>query len=104
VGPTPTLPPNQPPTRTRSHRTPQPDPNDLVLGVDADQPPARPAELAAEPQCDGDLPLDPAAQALHRELLEPDPASRNADRPPEPQPLGRRLAEPLDTSREGVER
>jgi hypothetical protein len=37
----------------------------------------------------------------HRELTEADPTTRTAE---EPEPLGRRLPQPLDASREGVER
>jgi hypothetical protein len=102
VGATPTLPPHpQPPptSRDRQARRPGPDADgDLVLGVD--QPPTSPA-LAAEPDRDGDLTLDETAARLHRELAEADPTTRTA---PEPEPLGRRLPQPLDASRQGVER
>jgi len=105
VGPHPTLPSNQHPTpNSRSHHARRPDPDadrDLVLGVDADQPPVTHAVPAAEPERDGDLALEEAAVRLHRELAEADPTIRTAE---EPEPLGRRLPEPLDASREGVER
>jgi hypothetical protein len=95
VGPHPTLPSNQHPTpNSRSHHARRPDP-------DADQPPVTHAVPAAEPERDGDLALEEAAVRLHRELAEADPTIRTAE---EPEPLGRRLPEPLDASREGVER
>jgi len=49
----------------------------------------------------GDLALEDTGVRLHRELAQADPTSRTAE---EPEPLGRRLPEPLDASREGVER
>jgi hypothetical protein len=105
VGPTPTLPPNQqpPPTsRQRQPRRPGPEADrDLVLGVDADQPPTTPPAPAAERDRDGDLTLDETGVRLHRELAEADPTTRTGT---EPEPLGRRLPQPLDASREGVER
>jgi hypothetical protein len=105
MGSTPTLPPNyQPPptSRDRHSRPLGPDGDrDLVLGVDADQPPVTHAVPAAEPKRDGDLALEEAAVRLHRELAEADPTTRTAE---EPEPLGRRLPQPLDASREGVER
>jgi hypothetical protein len=104
VGPTPTLPPNQqPPPTTRNQRTRRPDPQgdrDLVLGVDVDQPPTTSPALA-ERERDGDLVLDETGVRLHRELAEADPTIRTAA---EPEPLGRRLPQPLDASRQGVER
>ena len=39
--------------------------------------------------------------ALSRELAEADPTTRTAE---EPEPLGRRLPQPLDAGRQGVER
>jgi hypothetical protein len=100
VGPTPTLPSNQqPPPASRDRRTRRPGPDanrDLVLGVDADH-----AVRADEPERDGELALEAAAQRLHRELAEADPTIRTAEAP---EPLGRRLPEPLDAGREGVER
>jgi hypothetical protein len=102
VGSTPTLPPNQqpPPTsRDRQSRRLGPDADrDLVL--DPDQPLATPPALVAERERNGDLALEKAA-ALHRELAEADPTARVAE---EPEPLGRRLPQPLDASRQGVER
>jgi hypothetical protein len=104
VGPTPTLPPNQQPPPTSRNRQPRrlgPDAErDLVLGVDVDQPPAIHAVPPAERERDGDLALEETG-ALHRELAEADPTTRTAE---EPEPLGRRLPEPLDASRKGVER
>jgi hypothetical protein len=105
MGPTPTLPPNQqPPPASRQRRTQRlgSDGNrDLVLGVDVDQPPTTHAVPAAEPERDGDLALEETGVRLHRELAEADPTIRAAE---EPEPLGRRLPEPLDAGREGVER
>ncbi len=103
MGPTSTLPPNQQPlpaSRDRRSRRPGSDGDrDLVLGVDVDQPPTtRP--VAAEER-DRELALEEAAVRLHRELAQADPTTRTA---PEAEPLGRRLPEPLDASREGVER
>jgi hypothetical protein len=104
VGSTPTLPPNQQSPPTSHHRQPrrpgQDADRDLVLGVDADRPPATPPTLAAEREHGGDLALEEAA-ALHRELAEADPTIRTAA---EPEPLGRRLPASLDASRQGVER
>jgi hypothetical protein len=104
MGPTPTLPPNQqPPPTSRDQRTQRLGPDadrDLVLDVDAYQPPTTPPAPAAEPDRDGDLALEETA-ALHRELAETDPTTRTAA---EPEPLGRRLPESLDASRQGVER
>ncbi len=105
MGPTPTLPPNhQPPSAGRDRRARRPAPpadRALVLGVDAGQPPTTPPAPAAESERDGDLALDDTGVRLHRELAEADPTVRTAT---EPEPLGRRLPEPLDASREGVER
>jgi len=56
---------------------------------------------ADEPERDRELALDETAVRLHRELAEADPTIRTAE---EPEPLGRRLPQPLDASREGVER
>jgi hypothetical protein len=100
VGPTPTLPPHQQPLPTsRDRHAQRPDPDgDLVFGVD--QPSTTPAALAAERERDGDLALEEAV-TLHRELAEADPTIRTAEAP---KPLGRRLPEPLDAGREGVER
>jgi hypothetical protein len=104
VGPTPTLPPDQqPPPTLHYRRTQRPSreaDRDLVLGVDADQPPTTPA-LAAGRERDGEVALEEAAVRLHRELAEADPTTRTAE---EAESLGRRLPQPLDTSREGVER
>ncbi len=103
MGPTPTLPPHQqPPPTSRNQRARRPGPDadrDLVLGVDADQP-STPVP-ADEPERDRELALDETAVRLHRELAEADPTIRTAE---EPEPLGRRLPQPLDASREGVER
>jgi hypothetical protein len=104
VGPTPTLPANrQPPPTTRNRHARRLDPaanRDLVLGVAADQPPTtRPDHDRA-----ADLQDQEAAGWLHHELAELDAGARLAERPAEdPEPLGRRLPEPL-TGREGVER
>jgi hypothetical protein len=95
MGPTPTLSPHPQPPSTSHHRPTQwPGRNvdrDLVSDVD-------PAP-ATDPERDGEPALGAAAVRLHREL-EADSAVRSAV---EPEPLGRRLPEPL-TSREGVER
>jgi hypothetical protein len=105
MGPTPTLPPHhQPPPTSRNRQPRRPDPDadrDLVLGVDVDQPPATPPALAADRERGGDLALEETGVRLHRELAEADPTTRT---PEEPEPLGRRLPQPLDASREGVER
>ena len=120
MGPTPTLPPNQqppPPRHQRRTRRPDPDPDrDSVLGLGADQPSeeqvneqVRAAEAHAEylheygePGSDRRARIDVAQREwLHHQLLETDPTTRPAE---EPEPLGRRLPEPLDASREGVER
>jgi hypothetical protein len=105
VGPTPTLPPNQqPPPTSRNQRTRRPDPDadrDLVLGVDADQPPTTPLAPAADREHDSDLGLEETGVRLHRELAETEPTTRTAE---EPEPLGRRFPVSLDASREGVER
>jgi hypothetical protein len=100
VGSTPTLPPHrQPPPTSRTHHTRPSGRNadrDLVLG---DQAPAISVQPATESDRDGDLALE-AAVRVHRELAE-----ANHLRPPqEPEPLGRRLPQALDTTREGVER
>jgi hypothetical protein len=104
VGATPTLPPHpQPPPISRNQRTRRPGPDtdqDLVLGVDVDQPTtshATPAEL----ERDGDLALEEAVVREHRELAQADPTIRTAG---EPEPLGRLLPQALDAAREGVER
>jgi hypothetical protein len=101
VGPTPTLPPNQqPPPASHHRRTQRPSPDvDQDLVLDVDQPPTTPP--AAEPERDGDLALEEAAVRLRRELAEADPTIRTT---PELEPLGRRLPEALDASREGMER
>jgi hypothetical protein len=105
MGPTPTLPPNQQPLPTSRNRQPrrpgQDADRDLVLGVDADQPPITPLAPAADLERDSEVALEEAAVRLHRELAETDPTIRTAE---EPEPLGRRLPQPLDDSREGVER
>jgi hypothetical protein len=119
VGPTPTLPSNQQPqpaSRDRRHRRPDPDGDrDLVLGVGADQlseeqvnEQVRAAEAHAEyvheygePGSDRRARIDAAQREwLRREPLEADPTCTAE----EPEPLGRRLPQPLDASREGVER
>jgi hypothetical protein len=56
---------------------------------------------ATEPERDGGLALEEAGVREHHELAEADPTIRT---PAEPEPLGRRLPEALDASREGVER
>jgi hypothetical protein len=109
VGATPTLPPHpQPPPTSRNQRTRRPGPDadqDLVLGVDVDvdvdQPTRTPATPADELEREGDLALEDTGVRLHRERAEADPISRTAT---EPESLGRRLPEPLDANREGVER
>ncbi len=105
VGPTPTLPPYQQPPpsshQRRSQRLGSDGDRDLVLGVDVDQPPVTHAVPAAEPERDGDLVLEETGVRPHRELAEADPTIRTAG---EPEPLGRRLPQPLDASRQGVER
>jgi hypothetical protein len=93
VGPTPTLPPNhQPPPASRDRRARRPDP-------DADQPPATHAAPTVGREHDSDLALEDTGARLHRELT--DVAARTAE---QPEPLGRRLPQPLDASRQGVER
>jgi hypothetical protein len=96
LGPTPTLPPNQqPPPTNRNQRTQGPAPDvdhDLVL----DQSRA----IVTEAERDGDLALEETALRAHRELAEADQA-RPAE---EPEPLGRRLPEPLEAARQEVER
>jgi hypothetical protein len=101
VGATPTLPPNQqPPPASHHRRTQRPSPDaDQDLVLDVDQPPTTPP--AAEPERDGDLALEEAAVREHRELTQTDPSIRTGG---EPEPLGRRLPQALDASREGVER
>ncbi len=105
MGATPTLPPHpQPPPISRNQRTRRPGPGadqDLVLGVDVDKPTTSHATPAAELERDGDLALEEAAVREHRELAPADPTIRTAG---EPEPLGRLLPQPLDASREGVER
>ncbi len=103
MGPTPTLPPNQqPPSAGRDRRARRPAPDaDRDLVLDVDQPPTTPPAPAAESKRVGDLALEDTGVRLHRELAQADPTSRTAE---EPEPLGRRLPEPLDASREGVER
>ena len=102
MGATPTLPPNQQPAPT-SHQQQARRPGvdvDRDLVLDVDQPPTTPPTLAAERERDGAMALEEAA-ALHRELAEADPTTRTGE---EPEPLGRRLPQPLDASRQGVER
>ena len=105
MGPTPTLPPYQQPPpsshQRRSQRLGSDGDRDLVLGVDVDQPPVTHAVPAAEPERDGDLVLEETGVRPHRELAEADPTIRTAG---EPEPLGRRFPQPLDASRQGVER
>jgi hypothetical protein len=120
VGPTPTLPPNpQPPPTSRNRQPRRPDPDgdrDLVLDVAADRlaeeqvnEQVRAAEAHAEYLHEyGELGSDRRARIeaaqrewLHHQPLEADPATRLAE---QAEPLGRRLPEPLDASREGVER
>jgi hypothetical protein len=105
VGATPTLPPHpQPPPTSRNQRTRRLGPDadqDLVLSGDVDQPTTSHATPAAGLERDDDLALEAAAVPLHRELAEGDPTTRTAE---EPEPLGRRLPQPLDASRQGVER
>ena len=120
MGSTPTLPPNQqPPPTSRDRRTRRPGldaDRDLVLDVAADRlaeeqvnEQVRAAESHAEYVHEyGELGSDRRARIeaaqrewLHHQPLEADPATRLAE---EAEPLGRRLPEPLDASREGVER
>jgi len=103
VGPTPTLPPHhQPPSAGRDRRARRPDPDaDRDQVLDAGQPPTTPPAPAAESEREGDLALEDTGVRLHRELADAEPTSRTAE---QPEPLGQRLPEPLDASREGVER
>jgi hypothetical protein len=120
VGSTPTLPPNQqPPPASRDRRTRRlglDADRDLVLDVAADRlseeqvnEQVRAAESHAEYLHEyGELGSDRRARIeaaqrewLHHQPLEADPSTRL---PEEAEPLGRRLPEPLDASREGVER
>jgi hypothetical protein len=100
-----TLPPHpQPPPGSRTQRTRRLGPDadqDLVPGVDVDQPTTSHATPTAELERDDDLALEAAAARLHRELAQTDPGIGAAAAP---QPLGRRLPQPLDASRQGVER
>jgi hypothetical protein len=99
VGATPTLPPNpqRPPTNRNQHPR-RSDPtldDDLALGLD------QPAAAVGEPERDGDLAMEEAAVRAHRELAE---ANRSTHPPQDLELLGRRLPEPLEASRQGVER
>jgi hypothetical protein len=100
VGATPTLPPHpQPPPTSRNQRTRRPGPD--ADQDDLDQPTTSHATPAVELERDGDLALEEAAVREHRELTQTDPSIRTGG---EPEPLGRRLPQALDASREGVER
>ncbi len=107
-----TLPPHQPGApRSRV---------DHARQTDADQPSeeqvneqVRAAEAHAEylheygqPGSDRRARIDAATREWlrHRELLDPDPADVADRSATEPEPLGRRLPQPLDASRQGVER
>jgi hypothetical protein len=103
VGATPTLPPHpQPPPPSPNQRSRRFGPDtDRDLVLDVDQPPTSHAPPAAELERDGDLAMEETAARLHRELAQADPTTRPGE---ESEPLGRRLPQPLDAGREGVER
>jgi hypothetical protein len=107
VGPTRTLPPDQQiPPRT----PPQPAGDALELDRPPTTPPA-PTAQTEQLRYRG-VPLDGTPEQLHRavDLLEADTVPYTyylkviASRQPAREPLGRRTPQPLDASREGVER